>query len=334
MKRARPTAAFGDFKLMDMTVEALTPDGAKEWNSLLERCPGATFYHSMEFQEHYRHKCETIAYLLFRRGSKIVAGLAGGICISGDTKILRSPFSASFAGFVFPSNIGGRTCLELLETLRDWCSRRGVSAVELGQTPDIYGAGRGDVIEYAMLASGYSMTAFELCHYLTLLEKPESLFTSSARAQYRQGLDSGLEIGPSRDLSASYDLIETNKRMKGTVPSVPREDYLALAGLFEGRVRTYSVFLENREIAVGVFYALSRTGLMTFWLAHEEDALKHRPINYLVWEVARQSFREGYRTLDLGTTSDGGVLNHGLSHFKEGIGGRPFLRRRFRRDLG
>ena len=91
------------------------------------------------------------------------------------------------------------------------------------------------------------------------------------------------------------------------------------------------MLLDGREIATGVFYALSATGMMTFFLAHEEEALQHRPINYLVCEVSRQAYEEGFTALDLGTTSDGGALNAGLSHFKEGLGGRPFLRRRFRR---
>ena len=315
---------------MEIVSEALTPERKREWEDFLNRCDGATFYHSVGFNEQYRHKCESVAYLIFRRGSRTVAGIPGGICLRGNARVFKSPFSASFAGFVFPSYAGARTCSEVVEALHSWCVEQGVEEMEIQQTPSFYGEGAYDLVEYALRCAGYEMSAYELCHVINLQPDPESLFTSSARAQYRQALSAKLQLAPSRDLTASYGLVAESKKKKGAAPSVPLEDYLALSKLLEGKVRTYSVQLDGQEIAVGVFYALSSKGLMTFWLAHRDDAQQHRPINFLICEVGRSAYKEGFRALDFGTTSDGGVLNSGLAHFKEGLGARPFLRRRFR----
>jgi hypothetical protein len=271
-----------------------------------------------------------VAYLLFRRGSKVVAGLPGGVCRREGARVFRSPFSASFAGYVFPAGVGSRTYSEVVDATFAWCSDQGIDEVEIQQTPGLYGGDSYDVIEYALRNAGYTMSSHELCHVIHLGPDPEALFTSSARAQYRQALDAGLGLAESVDLKASYDLVLDNKKKKGAKPSVPFDDYLALSELLGDKVRTYSVRLNDEEVAVGVFYLLSSSGLMTFWLAHREDVQKYRPINFLICEVARLAYAEGFRALDFGTTSDGGVLNTGLAHFKEGLGGRPFLRRRFR----
>ena len=103
--------------------------------------------------------------------------------------------------------------LEVVDAFQSWCAGEGISTSEIQQTPGLYGDLNTDVIEYSLLVSGYSLCAYELCHCLPVVQNPESLFTSSARAQYRQALDSGLELVSSRDLSASYDLVEKNKRL-------------------------------------------------------------------------------------------------------------------------
>jgi len=316
-----------------MDVVEISRSELGEWDDFVGSCPGTTFYQTSKFQEHYRGKCERTSYLLFKRGGKLVAGLPGGICREGDGLVLRSPFSASFAGFALRARTGVQACLEVVQALVSWCEREGLQAIEIQQTPDIYGSDNCDEVEYALRRCGFSLRAFEVSHQIPLLNEPESQFEHSARKNYKRGISVGLSVAPSRNIRASYELIAENRARKGGVLSVSFEDLAALMRLFPGRIHAFSVLHEEQEVGAGVFYALSPSCLMAFWWAHRAEAQELRPVNFLAWWVARWAREGGFEAFDLGTTSDGGELNTGLARFKESLGARPFLRRRFRLEL-
>jgi len=314
---------------MSVEIESLDADGLDAWQSFLDRCPGATFYHSAQFQEHNRAKCERTVYLLFRRKGKYVAGLPGGVCEGGRGPELRSPFSASFAGLLFPEPPPVVLCLEVLRALRAWCADRGLSSIALAQTPDCYGQHYGGLLEYCLRVEGYDLSNYDLSHALRLEESPLSRFSEAARRNFRRGRAAGLVVQPSTDLAASYALIREHLDKLGGGASLSKDEYLAMTSLIGDKIWTLSVIHEGAEAAAGVFYALSAKCLLLFWWAHKQEVQQMRPINFLAHEVAVRAYSQGFEYFDLGTTSADTVLREGLARFKESLGGIGFLRKRF-----
>jgi hypothetical protein len=314
---------------MSVEIESLDAGQLDKWHDFLNGCPGATFYHSAPFQEHNRAKCERPVYLLFRRKGKYVGGLPGGICKTEKGIELRSPFSASFAGLLFPEPPAVTSCLEVLRSLRAWCVGQALSSVRVEQTPDCYGQHYGGLLEYCFRVEGYDLSHYDLSHALHLAKDPLTRFSEAARRNYRRGYAAGLSVEPSKDLTASYALIRGHLDKLGGGASLDEDEYLAMTSLMGDRIWTLSVYHEGTEVAAGVFYALSAKCLLLFWWAHKEEAQQLRPVNFLAHEVARRAYSQGFEYFDLGTTSADTVLREGLARFKESLGGIGFLRKKF-----
>ena len=73
---------------------------------------------------------------------------------------------------------------------------------------------------------------------------------------------------------------------------------------------------------------------MSFYLAQDREYRRLRSTNLLMLRAIEWAAARGLETLDLGTSSRGGVVNEGLSAFKAAHGGLPHRRETFEREIG
>jgi hypothetical protein len=78
--------------------------------------------------------------------------------------------------------------------------------------------------------------------------------------------------------------------------------------------------IEGKACASALVYRLNeRVAMIVYW-GHLEEASEFRPVNLLAYYLFNYYRPIGFEILDIGPSSEFGVLNEGLVNFKKSLG--------------
>jgi hypothetical protein len=227
--------------------------------------------------------------------------------------------------------------VDLLSALVTWAREREFTAIFVSSRPSPYRV-YGDGAEFALAQAGARVVARDVTH-ATSLAGDEDALRARIRGSSRRGarkaerLGTVIRHGGPSDLAAYHALLAEDRARLGATPTHSAAE---LADLWERRPDDAHLLLaENDGELVGgsmLFRATPRVAL-GFYLARAESPAAERCTNLLCEAALRSTHESGYEWLDWGTSSIGGEFNRGLSEFKEGFGGVPFVRETWRLDL-
>ncbi len=106
--------------------------------------------------------------------------------------------------------------------------------------------------------------------------------------------------------SHSYNLALTLDRLTDTVSRVPADFFL--------------LSLDTTDVAAAVVYRVAPGIAQVIYWGDAPGYTEMRPMNMLALKVFSHYHASGYRIVDVGPSSTGGVPNTGLCNFKESIG--------------
>ena len=86
-------------------------------------------------------------------------------------------------------------------------------------------------------------------------------------------------------------------------------------------------------IAVGVTIKINEEIAYTFYLADDEQYLRESPTIFLLSGIYDYFQAKNYKILDLGITTNQGILNEGLAYFKGSLGGILSLKKTYSKTL-
>ena len=309
----------------DVSVRPLEEAERDVWRSFVGSSQQGTFYHDPAFFEVYRRKVEAPANLIFRIDGRIVAILPAGIVKNAESgRELRSPFSASFAGFLTPASLGLGETMAVVEATVRWARDNGVQRIVIQQPPGIYGDSVDDTIEFALRHSGFEQLGTELSYFIT----PSMPSSSVVARNVRKAEANGCRFEPI-GLEDVWQFISAIKAERGQPFDIQQNDLLAIGAAFPGCVPAFGVFHGDALVAAFVGYLLNPRVLLGFHWAQRAEAQQLRPSDYLIHRAARWAFDAGARVVDLGTTTIGAEPVWGVTHFKEKFLPSGAMRRRF-----
>jgi GNAT acetyltransferase-like protein len=308
-----------------VTVAPLLADERETWAAFLRTSSNATFYHDLAFGEVHASRVDRIVNLVFRDEDRVLALLPAGLAMTPAGLELRSPFSASFAGFALGPRLSLRHALAIVSELLAWASRAGVRRIVLQQPPAIYARHLDETIEFALRHAGFEQIATEVTYYLDSVDGVDE----TVRRNARHARAAGCRFAETDDLDGVWQFLSAEKDERGHPFDIGRESLLALRGALPDRVRCFEVVGEGGRAAALLAYALNARVVLGFHWAQRAEAQQHRPTDLLLLDAIGWALAAGFGIFDLGTTTLGGEPAWGVTRFKEKFRPLAALRRRF-----
>ncbi|MEZ5066585.1 MAG: GNAT family N-acetyltransferase [bacterium] len=311
-------------------------DAVGEWDAFLDGPTDGTLFHRLSFLSYHPEGRFRLHWLEARRDDRLIAVLPAASEEEPDGRVLGSPYGGSFGG-IAAGPIGPAAHRDVLGALVTYAREGGFRRLWLSSRPAPYRI-HGDGAEFALAAAGGKITAREITHVADLRGGEEAVRarirgTSRRGARKAERLGTTVRSGDRSDLDAFWTVLAEDRARLDATPTHTAAELHDLASKRPDDFRLWVA--ENGGRIVGgklVFVATPRIAL-GFYTARRAVDEAERCTNLLTERAMLDLAAEGFEFLDYGTSSIRGELNPGLSEFKEGFGGLPYLRETWRLDL-
>lgn len=321
---------------MAVEVHRYTDDMKRVWDRFIWEANNGTLFHTRKFLSYHPPDRFKDHSLIFRQGNRIQALFPAAIKVIEGKRFLSSHCGASYGGFVYPENLSIGSAFDLVKSLLEYTEKQGIECVEMTLPPVIYLARPSHYLDFALYKNGFVYKKREVSSIIPLDFPAEEIlgqFKPEARTAYRKSVKSGIEVKESEDLDSFYPILQRNLGMRHNVkPAHSLEELKKLKTLFPERIRHFGAFLGTRMVAGVTNFICNDRVVLAFYISHDEEYQKLRPVNCLFYEIIKWSITNGYQFLDFGIFTVNEDPNWGLGKFKESFGARGILRETFVRE--
>lgn len=290
------------------------PVSALEYNEFLTS--ETIIYQSVAFHELNASKVSESRFLLFKRDQKAIAGMIVGK--KGD--VWQSPFSAPFAGFSFSKSLSLASLDSLVNCLLDYIQKN-VITLQITMPPLFY---KQDLyVKLAYILQRYSTFCYTDINYAFDLKTDDydSLLNKESRKNLNRAKYIPSELKRAETLEEKklvYDVIAENRKAKGYPLKMSFNDLEKTRAIVLGDY--FLLMMDQEPVASAIVFEVAPTiAQVIYWGDLSAYSLK-RPMNLLAFELFHLYKKRGFAFLDIGPSSEEGVPNTGLCHYKESIG--------------
>jgi hypothetical protein len=313
-----------------MHVETLGWQDQHLWDNFIDLSFNGTIFHKMKFLSYHPKARFDYTFVGIFRG-KVLLGVLP--CVI-DGPSLKSPVGASFGGIVLPK-ISFVEMHKVVSIFLRWAGERGISNINFVLAPLIYNDKLAQDLEFVLQYCGFRniRNLFSSVVDLSFFDRDENMehISSSGRRAIRKSVSAGVTFSVSKDFSSYYSILERNKAKFGVKPAHTESEMVRLNNIFPDEVNLFAVF-HNKKMLGGVYVVrCNPRTLLAFYIASLPEFQDIRPVNRVLFELAKWARQNGYSYLDLGVSMNTASDNPmepawSLVSFKEFIGSRGFLR--------
>jgi hypothetical protein len=273
--------------------------------------PASTFlFHKPEFIFRFP---ETEIITFEEAEAKIHFSRIGNLLISLD----KSPFGS----FVITSAITKDKLSSLVEKIEDWSRQKGIANLLIRSFPEIYEPEQNALIRETLIGSGFSIKYQDITQVIEVTEGPMNLNTHKRRRLRQAGtLDFTFREIALNYLEEAYALIVESRESKGYPVTMMFKDLEAMFKLFPNDYLLFGVLDKDKLIATSVCIKVNDRILYCFYIGDALAFRPHSPITLLINGIYEYCQTNDFNMLDLGISTDKGILNKGLYAFKKTFG--------------
>ena len=273
--------------------------------------PASTFlFHKPEFIFRYP---ENQIITFEESESKIHFSRIGNLLISLD----KSPFGS----FIITSRTTKKKLGSLVEKIEDWSRHEAIANLLIRSFPEIYEPEQNALIKETLVGSGFSIKYEDITQVIPVTEGSMNLNThKKRRLRQAESLDFSFQEITLNHLEEAYSLIVESRESKGYPVTMTFKDLNAMFKLFPGDYLLFGVFDKNKLIATSVCIKVNDKILYCFYIGDALAFRPHSPITLLINGIYSYCQTNDFKMLDLGLSTDKGILNKGLYTFKKTFG--------------
>ncbi|MES2799099.1 MAG: hypothetical protein V4638_03720 [Bacteroidota bacterium] len=276
-----------------------------------------TIFHTADFNELNSAKVEHLHYLSFA-----AENCQYGIILGEKASNLNSPFSAPFGGLIYVGNFSQVDLSEVALSLLQWATTNRTS-LYISFPPTFYDEKFISLAVNELINNGFSIKYSDLnAHYL--LDSETTFFSRLAR-NARKNLSAALKNDYSfsraetiEQKETAYAIIKKNRAEKGFPLKMSFEDLQSTNELIA--IDYFTLEMNEHQCAAAIVFTISSTTAMVVYWGNLSAFAELRPMNLLAKLVFEYYQQVGKQFLDIGPSSEFGVINEGLASFKKSIG--------------
>ena len=274
---------------------------------------------SVGFNELNRDKCEKL-YILGFKDTKFRLGIILGL----KGKVLKSPFSAPFGGFVFANNeIKTSQIDSAIQSLEIWMIQKEYFELKIILPPSFYDEKFINKQINCLYRSEFKLTNVDLNYQLDTNIITDTYLDNiwrNARKNFKKALKQNLEffkVDAARYKEA-FDIIVENRSVRG-FPL--RMSYEQVSNTIEVIKSDFFIVTKNgASIASAIVFHVNEDVVQVIYWGDLPEYSENKTMNYLSYELFSFYKNSGIQYVDIGPSTENSIPNNGLCEYKESIG--------------
>tara|TARA_B100001059_G_scaffold115694_1_gene116019 strand:+ start:3095 stop:4021 length:927 start_codon:yes stop_codon:yes gene_type:complete len=253
--------------------------------------------------------------------------LIGNVSFRIETTTLISPVQGTFGGVNFnkkPSLKLKQDCITLLIQYLQINYKS--FSIQITQPPlahDVFLSEESLLMQYL----GFEISKSELNHSIVITKNTlEQEMSRNNIKRLKKCNLSSFEYSQSKDFKRSYEVINENRKSKNIKISMSYSQIMKMQKQFPNDLFFFDLKDKQKIIASSLCIRIKQDILYVFYWGDLPGYEKFSPIVSLSKNIYDFAVLNGFKILDIGTSSLNGEPNHGLIKFKEGLGFKPSLR--------
>lgn len=237
----------------------------------------------------------------------------------GDT--LLSLDGAPFGSFILADRSTTHDVIALVEKIVSWSTKNGIANLLIRSFPEAYHPQHSRLIKTSLHESGFT-TKYEDTTQAIPIQSGAMRLDTHKKRRLRKAEVSGFSF---RELSLNfleegYSLIVDSRENKGYPVTMSMKDLADMFALFPSEYLLFGVFDKHKLISVSVSIKVNTEILYCFYIGDDLAYRSLSPVTYLINGIYQYCRSNHFRLLDLGISTDKGILNKGLYTFKKTFG--------------
>ena len=237
-----------------------------------------------------------------------------------DTAISQT--KSSFGGFDLDPNISETQLLFFIKEQLRYLKNFGIRRVFITSFPECYDVFRFQLTREVLLESGFYIDQRNISQYINI---SNCRFSSNVAPSERRYLNKAnglfkfnqLDI---HSLKQVYELIVVCRQKKNYPVTMSFDELYRVVARLPERYLIFGLFDDERMIAGAVVIKINGAILYDFYHGDDLEYRKFSPVVPLIEGIYNYAQESGARLLDLGVSTDGGIVNKGIYDFKRSLG--------------
>ena len=208
----------------------------------------------------------------------------------------------------------------LMQKIQDWSQTNNIRTLTIRCFPEVYDKGQSVIIHRALVGSGFAIKYEDITQVVLAAEKMD--LNIHKKRRIRKCLALGFtfrQVGVDL-LSESYSLIVESRNQKAYPITMTMKELERMFILFPEDYLIFGIFDKSEMIATSVCVKINSKILYSFYIGDNVAYRSLSPVTLLISGIHDFCQLHRYDLLDLGISTDKGVLNKGLYAFKKSFG--------------
>lgn len=282
-----------------------------------------TFYDQFEFHDYHQKFVDEVFCLCVKSKNKII-----GYCYLGYREgVLKAPYSSPFALIHLKEDFKINDSCAFVEGIKFFAIKKDLKKVYFTLPPGIYGDELINTLIASFFSQGFKVKSIELNNYFDLTkyvdvktyleESPHKVRKNYKRALKNELVFEHIEID---NFETAYDVIKINREQMGYPLKISKLQMQDLINMDSLMVRAYIVKRYENPIAAALIFDVTEGVSQVVYWGDIPEYRNERAMDLLTSEIFNIYKKLGKKYLDIGPSSEDGVINTGLADFKRSIG--------------
>lgn len=228
---------------------------------------------------------------------------------------------STFGGFIFSENTNRQHLVDTCNEFLQWAADNQITSITIRCFPDAYSPEEAELTTSILTEAGFKVLYRDITQ-LFIVDKvvPEMNTHRLRRLRSCWAQRFVFKRVPAGLLPQAYALFSESRVSKGYPITMSLQEFEEAFEKFPQDYILFGVFDKDKMIAACVSILIDPNILYCFFIG---DALAYRkfsPVTQLVHGMYRYASEKNIKIVDLGISTDKGVLNEGLYSFKKSLG--------------
>jgi Acetyltransferase (GNAT) domain len=315
-----------------MRLVAATARQLETWDERVAASFNGTIFHRRAFLGYHGSRfADSERFLMALDGDAPCAQIALTIEATPEGRVARSPYGASYGGFVLFAQPGFDEAQGLVRALNEYLGGEGAGRFVMTPPTACCAPQPLDVLNFAFLTNGYRSINRDLSSIVDLRgpEPVAASVSSRARNMLRKAESHGFRVHRG-NLDDFWRLMDKTFDKHGARPTHTREEFARLVAALPDQVQVDIAYDPSGEAVAGIGYmAVNRRVNMSFYFCQDPERRKEQALTLLIMHALERSRAEGFSYFDFGTSSVNMVPRENIFRFKEAFSKSAVFRETF-----
>ena len=312
---------------MSIKVKKYINENTTIWDNFINSSNNGSLFHYRSFLNYHENVQFHDHSLLFYKDNKLIAVLPAAI---QKNNFISHP-GVSFGSFIYNNKLSFSDSCDIVDHFVDYINQFDYENIQITFSPSCYSSPFSDYIEFCLYSKGFQYKKMELSNIVELGGNFEQLYAgykSSARQAHRKAERSDIIIKQSNDFDTFYEILCNNLALRHNVsPTHTLSELKKIHNLFPDKIHLFVAELDGKVIAGVVNFICNKNTILAFYISHQSDSQKLRPLNILFSNIFQWAINNQYKYYDFGLFTVDGKPNLSLARFKESFGANGAFRK-------